>query len=503
MHSGDELTTVVIGAGLSGLAAALALARQGRPVVVVEAQKAAGGCCSTSVSGDFTFNNGAVYVAVPSLLRASFARLGLDFDADVRLAPIARPHVAHLDSGTMVHLSTTDASRVEGRGQQDRTRLLREGLAKLQHDWSPIYRTLVRHVLPEEPSLVRTLGKLWRHLPRMGGHVSGLIASYFPDEDLQAAVASTLLYTGLAPERLPSTQIIGLLALLEEGFHLPYGGMGAIPAALERALQRHAVPIRFGAQVQEIVVERGQVRGIILTSGERIAAAQVVATCSGFAVLEHLLPPGTLPRSLAAKARRAPLSHRAVSVQVGYSGTAASDAFIVSRVPAMHRQGAMHALEPELPQWLAYTQPTQVLPGLAPANRHIIELHAPVSGIHSVSEWHPAMTAAVADQYLEALRQRVPGMSVESVRVLDPRDFARDRHLHEGALYGIAPGAPPTAFFPHRAGIRGLYLGGQTTFPGYGVPSAILSGIQAAEALLRDVPQRSARVLGGAALDTD
>lgn len=46
----------------------------------------------------------------------------------------------------------------------------------------------------------------------------------------------------------------------------------------------------------------------------------------------------------------------------------------------------------------------------------------------------------------------------------------------------MAPGASPDRFFAHRTPLRGLYLAGQTTFPGYGVPSAILSGIQAAEA---------------------
>jgi phytoene desaturase len=57
--------------------------------------------------------------------------------------------------------------------------------------------------------------------------------------------------------------------------------------------------------------------------------------------------------------------------------------------------------------------------------------------------------------------------------------------LYEGALYGIAPGAAPGQFFPHRTHINGLYLAGKTAFPGYGVPSAMLSGIQASDALLR------------------
>ena len=75
--------------------------------------------------------------------------------------------------------------------------------------------------------------------------------------------------------------------------------------------------------------------------------------------------------------------------------------------------------------------------------------------------------------------------------MLDPSAFAGARHLYEGALYGIAPGATPDKFFPHRTSLEGLYLTGQTTFPGFGVPSAILSGIQTAEAVIRDAVKQS------------
>ncbi|RQS31075.1 NAD(P)/FAD-dependent oxidoreductase [Burkholderia sp. Bp8992] len=487
MARNDKQPVVVIGAGLAGLSAALLLARNDRPVVIVEASDEAGGCCSTTTNDGFTFNNGAVYVAVPSLIRASFRRLGLDFDREVPMVAVAHPHVTHLENGTAVHLSSVDMSHVEGDRADSRTRQLRDGLGRLHQQWGPVYRTLVDEVLPQEPSLLRTLSKLWRYLPRMSGHASRLIEAHFADADLQAAVASTLLYTGQAPDRLPATQIIGLIAMLEEGFHLPRTGMGAISSAMTRELSRRSVPIRFGAPVREIVVENGAARGIVLADGERIATDCVVATCSGFEVVRHLLPDHAVPRRLAHKARTAPLSHRAISIQVGGSGATLPRAFITNRVPPMRQQGALHASTPGVPQWLAYTCPSLVLPELAPNGKAVLELYAPATGIHSASEWTSAMTEAAVSDHLGAIRAHLPGLCIESVRVSDPRDFANGRHLYEGALYGIAPGTTPDKFFPHRAGLRGLYLGGQTTFPGYGVPTAMLSGIQAAEAAVQDM----------------
>ncbi len=495
MNSETALPVVVIGAGLAGLAAALALDRAGRRAVLLEANDAVGGCCSTVDVSGFRFNNGAVYVAVPSLLRAAFGRLGLAFDREVPMVRIEHPHRTHLDDGTVIHLSSIEASRVEGADAQRRTAMLRDGLGRLQRRWGPVYRTLVEDVLPFEPSLPRTLRHLWRYLPRMRGTVDRLIADHFPDPGLQAAVASMLLYTGTAPERLPASQIIGILALLEEGFHLPRDGMGAITGALHRELLRRGVAVRCGERVARIELADGSVRAVLLAGGERIEARCVLATCSGFDVVHRLLPRDAVPARLAGKPRKAPLSHRAISIQLGCSGVAPPDAFIVNHVPPMQRQGAMHAATPGVPRWFAYTHSTRVVPTLAPPGKSVLELYAPVSGIGSASEWTPDKTERAVADHLAALQSRLPGLQVEATRVLDPRDFVRDRHLYEGALYGIAPGATPDRYFPHRTALQGLYLAGQTTFPGYGVPSAMLSGLQAAAAIEPEV-DTAPRIIG-------
>jgi phytoene desaturase len=349
----DSKQVIVLGAGLAGMATSLALARTGMSPILLEAGATVGGCCSTVNHDGFTFNNGAVYVAAPSLLRLAFDRLGEDFDKEVTLTEIARPQATYLDDGTVVRLSSADASFVEGERASERTLLLQQGLAELQRRWAPVYRALVHEVLPFEPSLLRTLARLWRYLPRMAGPADRLIADCFRDPSLQAAVSSTLLYTGMPPEQIPVTQIIGLVALLEEGLHLPRGGMGAISEALHRALLRQAARVRFGERVERIEVRDGSVQGVTLTGGERIESKCVVAACSGFEVVHHLLPVNAVPRALRLRARKAPLSHRAISIQVGCSGCELPGAFIVNHVPPMPEQGGMHVFRPGTPRWLA------------------------------------------------------------------------------------------------------------------------------------------------------
>src|SRR5690606_15608987 len=158
------------------------------------------------------------------------------------------------------------------------------------------------------------------HLLKLRGKVDGLIRRNFSDPGIQAAVASLLLYTGMPPERIPASQIVGLLALLEAGFHLPRDGMGAIGDALLRHARAAGVELRMGQRVERIELTGDRATGVLLADGERIPASSVVATTAGFEVVERLLAPDQVPRRLVRVADRAPLSHRAVSIQLG--GTA-------------------------------------------------------------------------------------------------------------------------------------------------------------------------------------
>ena len=93
-----------------------------------------------------------------------------------------------------------------------------------------------------------------------------------------------------------------------------------------------------------------------------------------------------------------------------------------------------------------------------------------------------ARANAIADAAVDALSQWHP-LEVATRRVRSPRDFRDGLHLYEGAIYGLSPGADPRAQFPHETGVPGLFQAGQTTWPGFGVATSMMSGVIAADAI--------------------
>src|SRR5512139_2553730 len=98
---GKIRTVAIIGGGVSGLSAGGLLSRQGMRVKLFEANDKLGGLCATSRIGDYTFNDGAVYLALPGILDHVFERVGLNRRSILPLRKIAS-HQSTLPDGTVV-----------------------------------------------------------------------------------------------------------------------------------------------------------------------------------------------------------------------------------------------------------------------------------------------------------------------------------------------------------------------------------------------------------------
>lgn len=229
----------VIGAGLSGLAAATLLARKGFQVEVYEAGPKVGGACSTTEIDGYAFNDGALYVALPEIIDFAFDRLGIDRQTVLPLRPITAVQTTRLPDDTTITFHRGRTVRIDRAGLvREETRAHQE-LDALRAKWQPVLRVLVDEILTHPFSLSRLLCKGWRHLPKLQGTIATELNRMISDPSLRAALAGVTLYTGLPPEQLPLLQIVGLVAMLTDRFYLPVGGMGRIPAVLADALAGH------------------------------------------------------------------------------------------------------------------------------------------------------------------------------------------------------------------------------------------------------------------------
>ncbi|NPT58513.1 phytoene desaturase family protein [Paraburkholderia elongata] len=474
---------VIVGGGASGLAAGIHLARQGVRVKLFEARDTLGGCCSTSNVDGYTFNNGAMFVAVPRLLDHAFARLGLDRSALLPLRRIATPQASVLPDGTKITLGDRHRVRVDGERGDSRTATLQAEIERCVSKWNPLLKIFIDDLLTQPMSIARVISKAWRHLPKLRGNFADELKRSFSDPQARAALAAVTLYTGLPADRTPVFLIVGLISLLEDGLHLPEGGMGSVSRVLETTFRQLGGEVHTSTPVARIRIEGGRARGLTLENGEDIAADAVISTASGMSTFSRLIEPANVPRAMQRRVQRAPLSHRTLSIQLGLTNSLQPAAHSVNHIPLMDEQQRLLAPQPGRIEWFNYTVPTQPMPELAPSGGSIVEMFTAVDEHLPLDAWSEETKAATADAAIAALARYQP-LAIATKRITSPKDYAEGMHLFGGAVYGLSPAARPDQQFPHVTPVDGLYLAGQTTYPGFGVATSVFSGVFAAEALI-------------------
>jgi phytoene dehydrogenase-like protein len=470
----------IIGGGISGMVAGTYLAQHGVRVRLYETRPELGGCCTTTTIAGYTFNNGALYLALPQILDQVFAALRLDRDRLLPLVRIPAPQTTYLPDGTIVTFGNEAVLTVvtpNGSAQN-------VDVSKLVARWSPILRTFASDLATLPFSMPRLLARTWRFMPRLNGTVATELARQVPERAARSALAGTLLYSGLPPERTPAFQMLGLVCLFTDGFHLPVAGMGAIAQALASALTTHGAEVHKCREVTRILVEEGRVAALEIDGQERQPVDAVLSSVSGMHTARLLHD--AIPLRMQRKAHRAPLSHQAVAVQLGLRNPLAAPSHALSVLPWVEDLDTFFRQESGELRYFHYTVPTVSLPGLAPAGGSIIEMFPPIRQDLSASEWDDERLDAVAERAIVALGRR-HDLDVAVKRVIGPRQYRNDFGLYAGAAYGLSPAADMRALFPSVTAVPGLYQAGQTSYPGYGVTPAAASGLIAARQLLERV----------------
>src|SRR5262249_49475964 len=133
-----------------------------------------------------------------------------------------------------------------------------------------------------------------------------LVAEYFDTELLRATIATRGIFgTFLGPWSAGSSLVLLIRAAADAhpagSACFAAGGMGAVTQAMAASAQQAGAEIRTGADVIEISVGNGVASGVVLSSGEEIAAKAIISNADPKRTLLKLVDPVHLTPDFAMK----------------------------------------------------------------------------------------------------------------------------------------------------------------------------------------------------------
>lgn len=487
---------VVIGAGVGGLAAAVALAARGLGVEVVERSTAPGGKMREAQVGGARVDAGPTVFTMRWVFDELFAAAGATLADHLTLRPVetlarhAWSERERLDLFADVERSADAIGTFAGAGA---ARGFREFTARAARIYATLERPFIRAAQASPQALVadvglHRLGELWRIAPF--ATLWDALGEHFRDARLRQLFARYATYCGASPFAAPATLML-VAHVEQEGVWLVEGGMHRVAAALAALAAAHGAIFRYGAEVVDVEIAGDRVAGVRLASGERLNAHAVVFNGDVAA-----LPAGLLGRGVAGLLPGAPASSRSLSALtwaiVGrHEGfpLLRHNVFFSGDYAAEFDDLCAHRVLPRAPTVYVCAQDRDDRDGPAPGPRERIFclVNAPPTG--DVRRFDPEEIEPCARRTFDHLARCGLRLEPESVRVTTPADFERRFPATGGALYGRAPHGWRSSF--QRPGVRtrlpGFYLAGGSVHPGPGVPMAALSGRAAAACLIADL----------------
>ena len=471
---------VVVGAGLSGLAAAIRLADAGYHVIILDKNSAAGGKLSQHHAHGFHFDLGPSLLTLPAVITDLLG----EYNNEFQLLPVDPICTYCWTDGTVVH-STTHATRFddelhrmlgEKRGRYLRfaaaTRRIYENIAPLFLTNSLQHRSLLTAPLFWQSILKIPLGLACTPL-------SKYIAHFFRNHRTHQIFARFATYNGSSPYR--QSAIYSLISHVEHhgGGYIPQHGMAHIVSLLMKRATHCGVSCYFNEEVTTLHTCRNKMRHYI----------EAVESNRGRYPCDLLIMAGDVYQN-------AHLFGRTVSTRK-QSQLSTSAIIFLWGVADLHPQLSLHNIlfsndyyeefEDIFSRGMAPTDPTIYI--------NITSKYIPTTAPQHCENWfvminvpaHPNIDWGLVSQDIRwKVLQKINAFlhhdlekKIVYEKIITPHELATISHCYNGALYGsqshgMFSALSRPANFDHK--YANCFYAGGTVHPGGGIPLALLSG---------------------------
>jgi len=518
---------VIIGGGHNGLVAAFYLAKAGFKPLVIERREQVGGAAITDEFHPGFRCSTLAHTAGP--LRPEIVRdLQLEKHGLRLITPLVGVTALSPDGRALSLYQDADqaAQEIAAFSQKDAKKYsaFQESLGKMGKVIAGALATTPPDI--DHPSggdlwsmlktgrAIRNLGKkdMFRLLRWGPMAVADLAAEYFETELLRAVVAARGIFgTFLGPWSAGSSLVLLIRAAGDPhpagSAHLAAGGMGALTQAMASAAKAAGAEIRSGAEVIEIRVKDGSATGVLLSTGEEIAAKVVVSNADPKRTLLHLIDSTHLSPDFVQKLQHYRGNGTVAKVNLALSGlpnfTAIKNgstnalkgrihigheidylerAFDESKYGNFSRQPYLEAMIPSL------TDPT-----LAPDGKHVMSIYMQYAPYKLKGDWE-SQRRELGQTVVKTLAQYAPNLPelILTHQIITPLDLEEKYGLTGGqifhgdlALDQFFTMRPLLDWARYRTPIQNLYLCGSGTHPGVGLTGG--SGANAAREILKEL----------------
>lgn len=476
---------VIIGAGIGGIATASYLAKAGYDVHVYEKLDYLGGRAGVLDKDGFHFDIGPSWYLMPEVFEHYFELMGTTTKDQLALVKLKNAYKVYFGTGDPITIKSDQKHNravfesIE-KGAGEKLRLYANQAAEvydlsIKHFLYTNFQTFSEFIKPEIIKKGLRLGRLT--LTTYDKEVS----RFFKDSRLKRVLEYSAVFLGASP--FDTSGIYTLMAALDyrDGVFYPKGGIYKLVEAMVEISRQAGVRYHLNGAVEKIVASKGEVKHIILESGEKVEGDIFICNADMQFSETRLLEPKyrTYPAKYWKNRNPGP---SALMMYLGVKGKLDElehHALLFVDEWKENFEAIYKSRKAPDPASIYISKATATDPSFAPKGHEALVVLVPFpAGVYPSK----AKSEILAEKYLEDI-EKMTGITdlrkrIVSRTIMTPSDYRDKYNSWQGSALGPAHIIKQTAIL--RTGnvskkLNNLYYVGGSTIPGIGMPMVIIS----------------------------